>query len=233
MAHHLHIPADRTKAVTRALLAASGICLLLLIVRTVLTRELIWTCFAWNLFLAWMPLVFARMLCGELDRPARRRWLLGGLFIAWMLFFPNSAYIVTDLVHLKMRPLVPRWFDYIFITAYAWTGLSLCYLSLRLLHARVQRWRGERLGWLFVTAMLALGSFGIYLGRFLRWNSWDVLRPWKPLRQLSLLAQPATLVEVTAFCATFFLLSIMVYVVLHALAHLHTPVAVEDERAAR
>jgi len=226
-----HIPAHRTRAVIRALLVASAICLFLLVVRAVLVREVRWSYFAWNLFLAWVPLVLARMFCGELDRPGRRRWLLGGLFLGWALFFPNAAYIVTDLVHLSSHAPVPRWFDYIFITAYAWTGLFLCYISLRLLHARVHQWWGRRAGWIFATGMLGAGSFGIYVGRFMRWNSWDVLRPWKLLEDLRAFENPRTLLEALAFCATFFLLSVMVYVVLHALAHLHAPVALAENRA--
>lgn len=223
------ISAHRTRGVIRALVLATGICLLLLAVRAVATQEIRWTGFFGNLLLAWIPLVFARLLCGELDRPGRRRWLLGGLFIGWLLFFPNAAYIVTDLVHLKTRPPVPRWFDYILITAYAWTGLFLCYVSLRLLHARVQHWWGAWAGWAFVTGMLAAGSFGIYVGRFFRWNSWDVvLRPWKPLRDLAKFSHPSTLFEAMAFCATFFLLSVMVYVVLHSVAYLHAPVTVRE-----
>jgi uncharacterized membrane protein len=81
--------------------------------------------------------------------------------------------------------------------------------------------------------MLGAGSFGIYVGRFLRWNSWDVMRPWKLLRDLSVFANLHTLLEALAFCATFFLLSIMVYVVLHALAHLHAPVAAMDSTSSR
>jgi len=66
----------------------------------------------------------------------------------------------------------------------------------------------------------------------LRWNSWDVLRPWRFLRDLSAFKNPPTVIEALAFCATFFLLSVMVYVVLHALAHLHAPVAmIENGRS--
>lgn len=220
------IPPLRTRAVTHSLIAASAICLVLLVMRACFTGEVRWTGFFGNLLLAWVPFVFAQLLCSELDRPKRRRWLLGGLFIGWVLFFPNAAYIVTDLIHLKTRPSVPRWFDYILITAYAWTGLFLGYVSLRLLHARVQQWRGARAGWAFVTGMLAAGSLGIYVGRYFRWNSWDVLvRPWIPVRDLARFSHPETLGEASAFCATFFLLSVLVYVVLHALAHLHTPVS--------
>ena len=224
----------RTRAVTRALLLASVICLLLWGLRAMLAREILWSCFIWNLFLAWMPLILARWLCGELDRPGRRRWLMAGLFCAWVLFFPNAAYIVTDLIHLKNRPPVPRWFDYIFITAYGWTGLFLCYVSLRLLHFRVHQWWGQRMGWAFAAGMLAAGSFGIYVGRFLRWNSWDmILRPWATLSELSVFRQPRVFAEAIAFTGTFFLLSILVYVVLHALAYWHAPHPIEAVRSDR
>ncbi len=230
MKNEAHIPAPRTRAVTRSLVAATGICLLLLVMRAFLAHEVRWTGFFGNLLLAWIPMVFAILLCGELDRPGRRRWLLGALFLGWVLFFPNAAYIVTDLVHWKERPPVPPWFDYILITAYAWTGLFLCYVSLRLLHARVQQWCGDRIGWAFVLGMLAAGSVGIYVGRFLRWNSWDVFtRPWKLSHDIAQFTRPSMLVEPIAFCGTFFLLSVLVYLVLHALAHLHSPVPIQEQ----
>jgi uncharacterized membrane protein len=214
--------------VTGALVIASAICFLLLATRAWLTGQVQWTWCVWNLFLAWIPFGVAVCLCRELDRPGARWWKIGGLFVVWVLFFPNAAYIVTDLIHLKNREPIPRWFDYILITAYAWTGLFLCYVSLRLLHARVQQWRGPWMGWAFATTMLAAGSLGIYVGRFLRWNSWDVItRPWKPLRDLVKFTNPSTLFEAVAFCGAFFLLSILVYLVLHALAHLHAPIPAE------
>jgi uncharacterized membrane protein len=232
------IAAHRTRAVVLSLLAASGICLALLVTRALLAQEIRWTGFFGNLLLAWIPLVFSWLLCAQLDRREPRRWLIGALFVGWLLFFPNSAYIVTDMVHLKSRDPIPRWFDYILITAYAWTGLFLAYVSLTLLHLRVRAAFGRGAGWGFVGLMLGLGSFGIYVGRFFRWNSWDVFtRPWKPMRDLVKFVEFPTLQQVAAFCASFFLLSVLVYLVLHAIAHLHAPepapsrVAVEDEPA--
>jgi uncharacterized membrane protein len=218
------IPAHRTWAVILALLMASGICLLLLVTRAYFAQEVRWTGFFGNLILAWIPLIFSWLLCWQLDRPKRRRWLVVALFAGWLLFFPNAAYIVTDMVHLKSHDPIPRWFDYILITAYAWTGLFLAYVSLTLLHHRVRATFGRTAGWGFVALMLGLGSFGIYVGRFFRWNSWDVFtRPWKPMSDLVKFLELPTLRQVVGFCTTFFLLSVLVYLVLHAIAHLHAP----------
>ena len=218
------IAAHRTRAVVYSLLAASGICLFLLSARAFLAWDIRWTGFFGNLVLAWIPLIFSWLLCIQLDRPLRRRWLIGILFLVWLLFFPNAAYIVTDLVHLKSRDPIPRWFDYILITAYAWTGLFLGYVSLTLLHHRVRAAFGRLAGWGFVAIMLGLSSLGIYVGRFFRWNSWDVItRPWKPLGDLVKFLELPTLKQVCGFCAAFFLLSVLVYLVLHAIAHLHAP----------
>src|SRR4029434_6726449 len=104
------------------------------------------------------------------------------------------------------------------------TGLFLAYVSLTLLHQRVRAAFGAAVGWGFVGSMLVLGSFGIYVGRFFRWNSWYIFaRPWKPMSDLVKLVELPTLRHVAAFCTTFFLLSVLVYLVLHAIAHLHAP----------
>lgn len=124
----------------------------------------------WNLFLAWMPLAAAWMvlrLSGLLPR-----LVAGGL---WLLFLPNAPYILTDLLHLGRAPGAPLWFDLLLLLAYALTGLLLGFVSLAMLHAAVARRYGAAAGWLFATGSLALSSYGVYVGRFLRWNSWDLL----------------------------------------------------------
>ena len=70
--------------------------------------------------------------------------------------------------------------------------------------------------------MLALGSFGIYLGRFLRLNSWHVLtRPFKLTGEIAGLWEPKSLKEVSAFSVTFFFFSLAVYTALVSMARLH------------
>jgi uncharacterized membrane protein len=214
----------RLAPVAAALALATGLCLILLVIRAGLTNEIRWTAFFGNLLLAWIPFVLSIVLAREWDRPLSRRWVSVGLFALWVLFFPNCAYIVTDLIHLKTRPPVPRWFDYILITAYAWTGLFLGYGALRILQLRIQHWWGRWHGWLFAITMLGLASAGIYVGRFFRWNSWDpILRPQQIFGDLIRFTEWRTLGEALAFCAAFFLLSISIYLVVHAFTLWHPP----------
>lgn len=104
----------------------------------------------------------------------------------WVLFFPNAPYILTDLFHLRYRTTMPIWYDLIMILAFAWTGLLFGFLSLR----DIESFFTERVGGMItkigVFLMLFLCGFGIYLGRFLRWNSWDVINePMKLLFDIS------------------------------------------------
>jgi len=94
---------------------------------------------------------------------------------AWLLFFPNAPYLITDLFHLDTRPGVPLWYDLALILSCAWNGLMLAYASLSDMQRLVQQRLGSVIGWAFATLALLLSSFGIYLGRYLRFNSWDVL----------------------------------------------------------
>lgn len=130
----------------------------------------------WNLMLAWVPLALAFVLW-QLDRKQgyRRRLLMLVVFGSWFLFFPNSPYIVSDLMHITWRNNVPVWYDTIMIFSFAWNGLILGFVSLWIVQQLTARWFGGAFGWLFAAAMLTATGFGIYLGRFQRWNSWDVL----------------------------------------------------------
>ena len=104
----------------------------------------------------------------------------------WLLFLPNAPYIVTDFIHLAPAWRSPLWLDGAILSAFAWTGILLGFVSLYLVHAVVRHRFGARSGWAAVLGALALTSAGVYLGRFLRWNSWDLLvRPGQRLAQLA------------------------------------------------
>lgn len=127
----------------------------------------------WNLFLAWVPWVVARSLPVG---PGRLRAVtFWGLLAVWLPFFPNAPYLLTDLVHLKARAPVPLWFDVLFLASFAWAGCVLGWDSLRRVHAALDARVGPRAANLVVLTSVLLCGVGVFLGRFERLNSWDVV----------------------------------------------------------
>lgn len=126
----------------------------------------------WNLFLAWIPLLLSSFV---LAFNIRSKILLVFIIIIWILFFPNSPYILTDLFHLRARNSIPIWYDLIVILSYAWTGLICGFISLNDIEKRLSDYGKKNSINGIIVFFLFMSSFGVYLGRFLRWNSWDVL----------------------------------------------------------
>ncbi len=129
----------------------------------------------WNLFLAWIPYVSSLGAAWLHQARPRQWWLLVVPSAIWLLFFPNAPYIITDFLHLQSRWAVPMWYDTILIAAFSWSGLFLGIFSLRAMQSLVRAFLGSILSWLFVLGALVASSLGIYIGRFLGWNSWDLL----------------------------------------------------------
>jgi uncharacterized membrane protein len=216
------IPVRQTWAAVLALVLASVLSCALVVVRGYYAGTTAFVFFFWNLFLAWVPLVAALLFYGLAARQTRSWMLLVGVAVIWFLFFPNAPYIVTDIVHLRETPPVPYWYDIICVMAFAQTGLFLGYLSLYLMQEVVRAWLGRWVGWLFALAMLSLSAFGVYLGRFLRWNSWDALvTPFDVLRDAARVANPWNDFQPLAFSMTFFAFSLVCYLILYSFAHLH------------
>ena len=153
-----------------AMLFASIVATAMVVVRVSYSGEFSYIFLVWNLFLAWMPFLFSLVVVAF-----RRNQIMLGMFgLMWLLFFPNTTYLVTDLIHLHASAYIPIWYDAIMLFAFALTGLMLGLLSLYFVHAVVQSHFGAIVGWLFVVTTAVLGGVGVYIGRFLRWNSWDV-----------------------------------------------------------
>lgn len=177
----------------------------------------------WNLFLAWLPLLGA-LTAYNLERlPGRWRWLpVAGFAVLWLLFLPNAPYLVTDLIHLKPRNGVPLWYDLIVLVSFAWTGVFLGLVSLFLMQELVRRSAGRAASWLFVFGVMVLNGFGLYFGRVLRWNSWDVLfRPDSLFFELLAgVRNPWAHTQTLAFAGLFTLLFSAVYLMLLAFTQL-------------
>jgi uncharacterized membrane protein len=146
----------------------------LLAMRLRLSHSWSYVFLVWNLFLAWVPYgcsLLAALLAERRPRAWGRLLMLGGL---WLLFFPNALYLVTDFVHLRPRASIPLWYDIGLLAAFAWSGCFLAVASLRAMQNLVATYIGGLAGWLFVVGMIGLNGLGVYMGRFLRWNSWDL-----------------------------------------------------------
>jgi uncharacterized membrane protein len=143
--------------------------------RVYLSRSWTYRFLVWNLFLAWVPYVFSLWIAYQHQRRPERWWYLIVPLGLWLIFFPNAPYILTDLWHLQTRPPVPVWYDLGMFIAFAWTGCFLAIVSLRVMQTLVKSLMGWLASWIFVIAISGLSGLGIYIGRFLRWNSWDLL----------------------------------------------------------
>lgn len=142
--------------------------------RVVRTEQLDYAFLPFNLMLAWIPYLFSMMVGGLNSRYPGRWWLLLSPFVFWLAFFPNAPYLVTDLLHLDPRPPVPVWYDIGLFVSFVWTGCLIAVISLNIMQSAVKSYIGSLASWLFVAGTVVLGGLGIYLGRFLNWNSWDL-----------------------------------------------------------
>lgn len=151
---------------------ACGFCLALLAGRIAWSSRTSFYFLSWNLALAAMPLLFAVTALALLRLQARvLAWLM---LIPWLAFLPNAPYMLTDLLHLKARAPIPVWYDLIMLLSFALTGLLLGYLSMLCVERALQPLFKRSAIMAFHGVVLFLCGFGIYLGRFLRWNSWEI-----------------------------------------------------------
>jgi uncharacterized membrane protein len=124
--------------------------------------------FVWNLGLAWVP-----VFCAAAFGVVRRRIWLVPIGLLWLAFLPNAPYLMTDLVHLRHD--VELWRHVMQYGVAAWTGVILGVVSVHLVCRRIEREFGPVIGWVAVVASVGLCAIGVVIGRFQRWNSWDLL----------------------------------------------------------
>jgi uncharacterized membrane protein len=146
----------------------------LLFFRMIYTSNTTFIFLVWNLFLASIPFIISSFYL-RFDKNLKSGIFLLFTLIVWLPFFPNAPYILTDLFHLWQKNDIPLWFDLILILTFAWNGMLFGFFSLNQLHRIVVKRYNQLAGTAFVIFSLTAGSFGIYIGRYLRWNSWDII----------------------------------------------------------
>ena len=129
----------------------------------------------YNLTLAFVPLFLSLGLRKLLKDRGWEYWPSVVMTVLWVLFLPNSFYIVTDFLHLNEHPRVDILQDVIMLMQFSVAGLIAGMASLFIIHQELTKRMKRGLAGVTVAFILFACSFGIYLGRELRWNSWDVV----------------------------------------------------------
>ena len=161
-------------------------CLLLLIVRAKLTNTIYLFFLVWNLFLAFVPYFFISYLKTQIEVQKSKIKTVSLLFL-WLLFLPNSFYILTDLIHLSQSGSHLFWFDLVAISSYALIGFTLGIVSLIEFENIIKTYTSNLITNLIMPAICFLCGVGIYLGRILRYNSWDIIsNPFELVRAIFL-----------------------------------------------
>lgn len=160
--------------VERTLALSCLFSIVILAARILYTGRWTFVFLGWNLFLAFIPYGISKKLMQHVSC-IESSWKFAFVFIVWLLAIPNAFYIITDLFHLNNNTAVPLWADLALILSFAWNGLLLGVLSVRHMEKIATlkwNWRSE---WMFIYPLMFLNAFGVYVGRYLRFNSWDVV----------------------------------------------------------
>ena len=175
----------------------------------------------WNLFLAWIPFILAYFAHAVSWRRATLYLIIPFIAFLWLIFFPNAPYMLTDLQDLARKATdAPLWYDVIIVVWSSWTGMLLGVISLYLMQDIITRSFGRVAGWIFVFVISGLSSFGIYLGRFVRLNSWDILQnPAETAQEiLGIVIDPSRRLAAFTLLYTFFFL--FVFLLLYSFSHM-------------
>ena len=172
----------------------------------------------WNLFLAWIPYFASLAAYFSMRHRVTFFLVMPVCTLVWLVFFPNSSYLLTDFQHLAITNLSsPLWFDVIILLWFAWTGLLIGIGSLYQMQEIVTLTFNPIWGWIFAIVVTSLSSVGVYMGRFLRWNSWDILQDPLPIAKdvYGIVRHPRSNLPTYVFTILFTLLFLFIYISIH------------------
>ena len=200
---------------------ACAMCIMLVVARVAYTDTGNRTGLIWNLFLAWIPFMLSYFAHAVSWRRATLYLIIPVIAFLWLIFFPNAPYMLTDLQDLSRRTSeAPLWYDVIIVVWCSWTGMLLGVISLYLMQDIIVRTFGRLAGWIFVFVISALSSFGIYIGRFVRLNSWDILQnPAETTQQiLGVVIDPSR--RFAAFTISYAIFFMFVFLLLYSFSNM-------------
>ena len=157
-----------------SLLSASMVLsIILLMIRIKLTHSFFYLFLVWNLFLAIIPYAISVYLINK-EKLSKIKLLIW--FSIWLLFLPNAPYIITDLLHLRLSDKHFMWLDVLVVTSFAYNGLIIFFLSVLDMETVLKKYLKPKKLFYFIVFVVFLTGFGMYLGRFLRYNSWEIIQ---------------------------------------------------------
>lgn len=184
------------------LLLSMTLSVVLFMIRMKLNQSFFFLFLVWNLFLAVIPFAITTYLKSQ---EKLNKLIIAGWLLIWLLFLPNAPYIVTDLLHLRGSKDYLMWLDVLVVTSFACNGLILFFLSLIDLEHILKPYVSKRNQFYITTLVLFLISFGMYLGRFLRYNSWEIVQnPFSLFSDiLNIIMSPTLYLQAWVFTLTF------------------------------
>jgi len=190
--------------------------------RTLYSGHLTFIFLIWNLFLAWIPYCISQWLY-HYQNKMKSRLIFALAFVIWLAFVPNTFYIITDLYHIGDEYndfSMPQWFDLAMILSFAWNGLLLGILSVRHIEKMVQKNFSLKNELLFLYPVMWLNALGVYIGRYLRFNTWDVVsNPFHLMRDIAdVLLHPFAEKYATGMIFCFSILLTLIYLMLKKLS---------------
>jgi uncharacterized membrane protein len=218
---HYFIQNRYSIAVFVLLNVACAMCIGLVVARVAYTDSGEHLGLIWNLFLAWIPFMLAYFAHAFSWRRAALFLMIPIIAFLWLIFFPNAPYMLTDLQDLARRSTdAPLWYDVIIVVWCTWTGMLLGIISLYLMQNIIVRSFGRTAGWIFVFLISALSSFGVYIGRFVRLNSWDILQNPSETAQeiLGIVIDPSR--RLAAFLLLYTIFFLFVFLLLYSFGNM-------------
>jgi uncharacterized membrane protein len=157
------------------LLLPSALSIMFLLGRVILSESEQYLFLFWNLFLAWLPLLWAWLLTQSLYDYPWSSWRPVTFSLLWLAFLPNSFYLVSDFTHLKAAEGISLLYDVVMLMSFALAAMLVGWVSVYMVQRLLKRRFTEQNVWAMLGVVFLLCSFAVYLGRFLGWNSWDII----------------------------------------------------------
>jgi len=192
--------------IPKSIILLTILAVVLNVLRIIIWGKMSFVYILWNIFLAFIPFVISYILLFLLKEKKLNKIIFIIGIILWLLFIPNAPYLITDFIHLGEIRVVPVIFDVFLLFSSASVGLILGFYSLFHIEQIINSKLSRRKTSAVMALIILLISFGIYLGRFLRFNSWDIFINHTSLIKhiWKILSQSAIHLEVYLYILLFF-----------------------------